>query len=86
MYETVTGQKQIYSSERISNSSKLPPREFICKAAYTVRTMKHSFCLSTKILNFSKYSKLYLLHFFAEHCLENAVDDGSLDGHGIPYY
>lgn len=23
--------------------------------------------------------------FFAKHCLENAVDDSSPDGHGIPY-
>ena len=85
VYETFTGQKQIYSRERNSNSFKLPTREFICKAAYTVRTMKHSFCLSTKIWSFSRYSKLYL-HFFAEHCLENAADDGSPHGHGVPYY
>jgi hypothetical protein len=40
--KSLTDQKQIYSGERNSNSSKLLSREFICKAAYTVRTLKHS--------------------------------------------
>lgn len=73
-----TGQKQIYTWERNSYSPKLLLRTFI----YTVGTLRHSVLRRSGIFR-GIQNCTYVLHFFAE-CLENSVDDGSPDRHGIP--